>query len=124
MTLVAINLYLCTVSRLHLGHGLLVSECPSLDAPEFGRVQTAYGTAYGETAGYTCDKGYMIYGVSSRTCQHSAIWTATAPTCIILGNTSKNIYSLATTKTFVCQTIFRADFYDIIIFLNVLRLVS
>ena len=84
-----------------------VSECPTLDAPEFGNVQTAYGTTYGETAGYTCDKGYMIYGVSSRTCQHNAIWTATAPTCIILGNKSKSIDTLSTTKTFVCQAIFR-----------------
>lgn len=57
----------------------------ALDNPVNGQVLTVHGTTYGETAEYSCHKGYEVQGVSSRTCNENGVWTASPPTCVILG---------------------------------------
>ncbi len=46
-----------------------------------GLVSTSSGTTFMNTATYTCDDGYTLNGVSTRTCQANGTWSLTAPTC-------------------------------------------
>ena len=55
-------------------------QCPVLENPENGDV-TSTGQTPGDTASYVCSQGYILDGVSTRTCQESGIWTGDAPTC-------------------------------------------
>lgn len=68
--------------------------CVSLTNPENGIVLTVDGTEYLKTAQYSCDQGYKISGVSTRTCSALGTWTASAPTCIILGKNLIHIFPL------------------------------
>ncbi len=63
----------------------IVIQCTGLPAPANGMVtyiNNGYGElAYQATALYTCNTGYAVQGIASRTCTESATWSGTAPTC-------------------------------------------
>ena len=56
--------------------------------PANGDVTFPSGTKYGESADYTCDTGYDLVGVASRTCQDDSSWDGTEPSCDIKGKFS------------------------------------
>ncbi|XP_066271289.1 sushi, von Willebrand factor type A, EGF and pentraxin domain-containing protein 1-like [Branchiostoma lanceolatum] len=91
-------------------------QCPLLTAPNNGaRTPTAGATSYQNTVTFTCNSGYVLNGVSSRTCQADGTWSNTAPTCTprqcqtlaapangALSPTGPHAYP--TTVTFTCNT--------------------
>ena len=46
-----------------------------------GVVDTTGGTNYKCTAVYTCSTGYVLNGVTTRTCQVNGNWSETEPIC-------------------------------------------
>eukprot|EP00118_Oscarella_pearsei_P002855 m.11939 g.11939 ORF g.11939 m.11939 type:complete len:2352 (+) comp23692_c0_seq4:198-7253(+) len=58
-------------------------RCPALPALSHGKMSTTSLNA-GTTVTFICSKGYTITGSQSRTCQSSASWTGTQPTCTIV----------------------------------------
>ena len=56
-------------------------DCGTLNAPANGQVSHSAGTAFGQTATYSCDIGYILMGDSTRTCQAMGMWSGSAPTC-------------------------------------------
>ncbi|KAH3889329.1 hypothetical protein DPMN_013383 [Dreissena polymorpha] len=61
-----------------------IRNCGPLINPINGTVLTVDGTEYQKSAQYSCNLGYKISGVSTRTCLASGTWSASAPTCVIL----------------------------------------
>ena len=55
-------------------------RCPTLSNPSNGRVDQRSNRP-GATALYTCNIGYELVGLSSRTCQNNGQWSGEAPTC-------------------------------------------
>ena len=55
-------------------------DCGNLQNPRFGRVVLT-GTTFGSTATYSCQKGYILVGGSTRTCQANGQWSGQAPVC-------------------------------------------
>ena len=55
-------------------------ECGTLPNPVNGQVNTT-GTTLGQTATYSCNRGYNLVGDSTRTCQATGAWSGSAPTC-------------------------------------------
>lgn len=55
-------------------------ECPDPDQIAFGSV-TATGKLFGARATYSCQHGYHVVGLQSRTCQADGQWAGTAPAC-------------------------------------------
>ena len=47
------------------------------------------GTVFQSVANYTCDNGYNLVGIQSRTCENNAMWSGTEPECkgMIMDNT-------------------------------------
>ncbi len=39
------------------------------------------GTTVGSTATYSCNKGYVLFGEQTRTCQYSGQWSGEEPYC-------------------------------------------
>ena len=60
----------------------LPADCGPLKNPTNGSVKTPT-TTYGSVATYSCDSGYAITGVATRSCQASAIWSDAAPSCSV-----------------------------------------
>ena len=60
---------------------LVAVDCGELMAPENGAVSTSSGTTFTSTATYSCNDGYTLVGVSTRTCLASGSWSDSAPTC-------------------------------------------
>ena len=60
---------------------LTAVDCGNLTDPDNGSVNHTPGTAFGQTATYSCDTGYNLVGDSTRTCQATEEWSGTAPTC-------------------------------------------
>ena len=58
----------------------LVLICSSLPNPSFGRVDLT-GRTIGSTATYSCQRGYTLVGVTTRTCQANRQWSGKAPVC-------------------------------------------
>ncbi|XP_064387176.1 uncharacterized protein LOC135335578 [Halichondria panicea] len=56
-------------------------DCGSLTVPINGQVSTSSGTTFMSTAIYTCNTGYTLNGVLTRTCQANGNWDLTVPTC-------------------------------------------
>ena len=56
------------------------SPCPELTDPANGMV-TWTGLTPGSTATYTCNEGFELNGVQTRTCQSDATWSDDPPTC-------------------------------------------
>ncbi|XP_071053370.1 sushi, von Willebrand factor type A, EGF and pentraxin domain-containing protein 1 isoform X3 [Onthophagus taurus] len=63
-------------------------ECPEPEQISFGGV-TASGRLFGARITYTCQHGYHVVGLQSRTCQGDGQWAGTAPAC------KQNIYCLS-----------------------------
>ncbi|XP_065167243.1 CUB and sushi domain-containing protein 3-like isoform X3 [Atheta coriaria] len=63
-------------------------ECPEPDQITFGSV-TASGRLFGARTSYSCQHGYHVVGLQSRTCQADGQWAGTAPAC------KQNIYCLS-----------------------------
>ena len=55
-------------------------DCGSLPDPTNGRVDHTAGTSLGQTATYSCDRGYNLVGDSTRTCQATGNWSGSEPT--------------------------------------------
>lgn len=58
----------------------IVVDCGSLSDPEDGTVEIN-GTVFGSQASYSCDIGYNLVGVNTRTCLDSQQWSDSAPHC-------------------------------------------
>ncbi len=56
-------------------------DCGDLTNPDNGMVDTSSGTTFMNTSTYTCTERYTLIGPSTRTCQSTGTWSATAPTC-------------------------------------------
>ncbi len=59
---------------------LLVTDCGPLENPKQGRV-TFQSTTVTSTATYSCNKGYLLVGVATRTCRSNGEWSGSAPLC-------------------------------------------
>ena len=57
-----------------------VIECDSLPDIKNGRVLLS-GTTVGSTATYSCNKGFVLVGESTRICQSSGEWSGKEPVC-------------------------------------------
>ncbi len=64
-------------------------QCLFLDSPRNGQV-TLRGTTVGSQADYNCFPGFILSGVSTRTCQVTGEWSDQAPTCTGELNNSSN----------------------------------
>ena len=60
----------------------VLADCGPLSSPTHGSV-SAPTTTFGSVATYSCDIGYAITGVATRSCQASATWSDAAPSCSI-----------------------------------------
>ena len=60
---------------------LAVVDCGSLTGPANGQVDLTSGTTFGLNATYSCNTGYNLVGVITRTCQATGEWPNSAPTC-------------------------------------------
>ena len=60
-----------------------VVDCGNLTNPVNGQVSYTAGTTFGQTATYSCARGYILVGGSSATltCQATGMWSGSAPTC-------------------------------------------
>jgi len=56
-------------------------DCGTLTDPANGQVSHTAGTAFGQTATYSCDLGYNLVGDSTRTCQANGMWSGNEPIC-------------------------------------------
>ena len=56
-------------------------DCGTLTNPANGQVNHTAGTTFGQTATYSCDRGYNLVGGTIRTCQATGVWVGSAPTC-------------------------------------------
>ncbi|KAK9711611.1 WAP-type (Whey Acidic Protein) 'four-disulfide core' [Popillia japonica] len=63
-------------------------ECPEPEQISYGTV-TVTGKLFGDRVTYSCQHGYHVVGLQSRTCQADGQWARTAPSC------KQNIYCLA-----------------------------
>lgn len=54
--------------------------CPALKDPFNGHVTVTKQTI-GSLADYTCQRGYIIHGETSRICQDDGKWTGQTPFC-------------------------------------------
>ena len=73
--------------HVYLRNGKLclnISECPALEPPQDGSVSITLGANAVEVATYSCNKGFMIRGLETRTC-NSGTWTGLAPLCLANG---------------------------------------
>ncbi|CAH1127522.1 unnamed protein product [Ceutorhynchus assimilis] len=63
-------------------------ECPEPEQIPYGTV-SASGRLFGARASYSCEHGYHVVGLQSRTCQADGQWAGQAPAC------KQNIYCLS-----------------------------
>ena len=56
-------------------------DCGSLTDPANGQVDLTSGTTFGLNATYSCNMGYNLVGVSTRTCHATGVWLNSTPTC-------------------------------------------
>ncbi|XP_017775518.1 PREDICTED: CUB and sushi domain-containing protein 3 isoform X2 [Nicrophorus vespilloides] len=63
-------------------------ECADPEEIQFGSVSTT-GKLFGAKAMYSCQHGYHVVGLQSRTCQADGQWAGSAPAC------KQNIYCLS-----------------------------
>ena len=55
--------------------------CPTPTDPANGMV-VAEGNCEGDTATYTCNEGYKLDGVETRTCGPDGQWSSDPPVCL------------------------------------------
>ena len=63
-----------------VAHTCTIVDCGAPPMPADGSA-SATTTTYLSTATYSCDTGFTLNGVSSRTCQDDGSWSDTTPTC-------------------------------------------
>ena len=56
-------------------------DCDDLPAPDNGKLIFSAGTTFGSIVTYSCNPGYKLVGLETRTCLEDKTWTGTAPTC-------------------------------------------
>ena len=61
---------------------IAIIDCGSLTNPINGQVDTSSGTTFNQIATYSCNTGYNLIGVSTRTCSSNAQWSSSAPLCV------------------------------------------
>ena len=57
-----------------------IVACPLLDSPSDGSI-TVSTTTPGSTVSYTCELGYILDGLDTRTCLDNGTWTGFDPLC-------------------------------------------
>ena len=77
--LITLSLIYSPALLLYLNISIVV-DCGSLSPPIDGTVQLN-GTVFGSQAMYSCDVGYSLIGVATRSCLASQDWSDTAPVC-------------------------------------------
>ena len=55
--------------------------CPALVAPDNGQVVVT-GVSVGSTATYSCLPGFVLQGVTQRSCRDSGDWDGQDPVCV------------------------------------------
>ncbi len=73
-----------------------VAQCPGLDPPANGNIETT-GMDFWDTATYSCDRGFNLVGVNTRTCQANGGWSGTPPFCtgkycLLLTSSKSDLY--------------------------------
>ena len=48
---------------------------------QYGTVNVSEGTKLHARVYYTCDRGYRLHGLTSRTCRSYGMWNGRDPTC-------------------------------------------
>jgi len=56
-------------------------DCGAPGIPTDGQVDTSDGTMFDATVIYSCDAGFIMNGVSQRTCKADQTWSNTQPSC-------------------------------------------
>ena len=56
-------------------------ECQMLSNPSNGTVNIDVAMNGDTTASYSCDEGFDLNGVTTRTCQQNEQWSEVEPTC-------------------------------------------
>ena len=69
------------VMNTHIFYLSTAVNCGALNNPANGQVTHPAGTTFGQTATYSCNTGYDLVGVNTRTCQATGVWFGSAPTC-------------------------------------------
>ena len=59
---------------------LIAVDCGALPLVQHGHAVTN-GTVFQSVANYTCDNGYNLVGIQSRTCESNATWSGNEPVC-------------------------------------------
>lgn len=59
-------------------------DCGLLEPPLNGQVM-AMGTTLSSRAMYTCNRGYILLGSATRSCQANGLWSGSEPTCSGMG---------------------------------------
>ena len=62
-------------------------ECPELTNLTDGTVVYS-GRGFEDTANYSCNTGYELVGLPTRTCLSDESWSGTMPTCVFAGMSS------------------------------------
>ena len=57
-----------------------VNRCPQLSAPVHGSLELCSNLP-GQTCLFSCDKGHVLTGSTTRTCNSDGTWTGTQPQC-------------------------------------------
>lgn len=68
------------VQRHHMLNNLAAEDCGGLDDPANGNVDVS-GTAFWDTATYSCNAGFELIGKAIRTCEENGQWSGVAPFC-------------------------------------------
>ncbi|XP_052807772.1 sushi, von Willebrand factor type A, EGF and pentraxin domain-containing protein 1-like [Mya arenaria] len=63
--------------------GCELKDCGKPDVPVHGSVDINYGTAYNDTATFSCNSGYTLQGDTTVTCKQTKNWNHPFPSCII-----------------------------------------
>jgi CUB/sushi domain-containing protein len=63
-----------------LSRNVTAEDCGDLNDPVNGKVEMS-GTAFWDTATYTCNNGFEIVGNAIRTCEETGKWSGVAPFC-------------------------------------------
>ena len=74
----------------------LQAACPDLNNPTNGMITCLLGAdgdpTEGDACSYTCNTGYVLIGITWRTCGSDGMWNGSEPTCI--GNNTFITFSL------------------------------
>lgn len=80
---------------LHYFSPSSVITCPPLPSPDNGQVNTP-SQEVGSVANYSCNEGYNLEGVETRTCLQDGSWSGDPPVCTPgrLGNCATSVHTI------------------------------